>query len=281
MKKRLTPTTMKNFRVWPVVGLSVIALTTICFTLKSGPQTGNERSTPEMLDSTKTRVSQTSSVSKEQLQEKLDEIQKRARELAESKAKVLAQSATELRNIEGFQRARLESIRNSVNEMLAASGTIYTKRLRKEIMDDMLQDSTTLPLLQKVLSDVEFARAAFPEDQGKMRHFGVETLAYAAKKGNSAPLINTLSEVSHNLAAVEGKLDPGRVEDLRELVVAYAQNIPQGQINAESVRALGYSNELNSELADTWKSSVFLGAWRKMENVESAREFATSVFKQG
>lgn len=221
------------------------------------------------------------STSPKKLSAAMKRLEIRSRKLTEKRNQALMKNAAGLGSAGGFDKQQLEAARNSVNEMIAASGTIYTEKIRGEIMDDLLESPRMIELFKKTLRNVEFAKVAFGDDQGKMRHFAVETLSYVAKSGNPKPLRDTLSSVTRGLSEKGDAVDTGEVEDLNELVIAYASNTPEEGVTKQDIMELGYSDDLPPKIATAWKSSLFLGHWKRSGDITASEKAVTEILQQG
>lgn len=207
------------------------------------------------------------------------EVENRAR--AEKKLQAIQEAETALSETGGYTSKQLEFAREHVNEMVAVAGTIYTPKLRSESMGKLAKDPKMVKLLSDVLTDIDFAKSAFGPDQGKMRHFAIETLGHVAKTGDSEPLENALAQVTSNLTAKEGEVERGEIEDLSGLVMALAKNTPEGRLTGDLVAELGYSVDAEKEVRDAWVNSLFIGSWKRSGSLEDAREVASRVFSKG
>lgn len=232
--------------------------------------------------SSKVRKEQTSKEhSSKKLAGAMKKLESRSRALAKKRTNELTDGASPLQSVGAYTRDQLENARDSVNEMIAASGTIYTQKIREEVMDELLEQPNAVNLLKQTLNDVDFARRAFGEDQGKMRHFAVETLAYLAKSGDSKPLRDTLSNVSNKLTQKGTSSEPGEVEDMTELVIAFAKNTPSQDVTMETISQLGYSDDMPPEISKAWKSSLFIGVWKKSGDLNGSKKIVSDLFAQG
>lgn len=245
-----------------------------------------EEDAVESRSRSQSKMSPTMAASSEKIvPEKMSQVLKRIEVESRAKAakhvQAIKNEEAALEDAGGYTSMQLETARGHVNEMVAVAGTIYTPKLRSETMGKLVEDPVMVQLLSDVLTDIDFAKKAFGPDQGKMRHFAIETLGHAAKTGDTKPLEDTLEQVTSNLSANDGEIDRGEIEDLSGLVMALAKNVPEDRLTPELVTELGFSSQSDKGVRDAWVNSLFIGSWKRTGSLDSARAMATKVFSKG
>jgi ribosomal protein S24E len=130
-------------------------------------------------------------------------------------------------------RDRLELIRDSDNGLVARSVVAFTQmhelrtyafkeEIRAKVMDDLLADERTLPLVKRILLDKEFTHQSYGENQAVARVYAIKLLEHDAKTNGSSQLLEVAQELASVLAQ-SGDTTQGRAQDLDDLVYAYAQ----------------------------------------------------------
>lgn len=180
---------------------------------------------------------------------------------------------------QGFPKETLALAQQTFDAMVAVRGLISTQTQRAEAARRLLAAPRALDLVYRTSTEPDFARQAFGEQQAEARYFSLLVLEEAAKDGHRERLEEALQVVRRSLAAAEG-FDPGRGEDFRGLLTAYAATAAPDELNAETLRSLGYDQGLSREMKQIYHETVFSVIWKR-ESLEAAQARLQEIFPEG
>lgn len=114
--------------------------------------------------------------------------------------------------------ADIKIARFSFQSMDHLRSHINKDQIRKRILDDLLQNSEILQLATPILTDEEFRRKYFAEDQAIARIYTISLLRQLADEGNREPLEKITQKLSLKLST-QAQVSPGEWRDLEDLII--------------------------------------------------------------
>lgn len=165
------------------------------------------------------------------------------------------------------------------DEMWAVRGLVHTHEQRTDAARRLLAAPRALELVYHASTDPDFARRAFGEQQAEARYFSILVLEEAARGGQHELLQNAVAVARRGLTSAE-TFDPGRGEDFRGLLTAYTGVIQPDELNAETLRTLGYDRGLSKEMKQIYYETVFSVLWKR-EGIEVAEARFREIFPEG
>jgi hypothetical protein len=179
----------------------------------------------------------------------------------------------------GFPAATLTLAKEVFDEMWAVRGLVHTHEQRTSAARRLLESPRALELVYHTSIDPDFARKAFGEQQAEARYFSQVVLEEAAKGGQRELLEHAVKVVRRGLASADA-FDPGRGEDFRGLLAAYAGTMAPAELTAEAVQGLGYERGLSKEVRQIYYETVFSAVWKR-EGIEVAEARFREIFPEG
>lgn len=179
----------------------------------------------------------------------------------------------------GFPEETLTLAQEVFDEMWAVRGLVHTHEQRTDAARRLLASPRALELVYHTSTDPDFARKAFGEQQAEARYFSIMVMEEAARGGQQELLETAVAVARRGLTSAES-FDPGRGEDFRGLLTAYTGLVTPGELNAETLRTLGYDQRLSKEVKQIYYETVFSVLW-KQEGIEVAEARFKEIFPEG
>jgi hypothetical protein len=179
----------------------------------------------------------------------------------------------------GFPKETLALAQKTFDEMLAARGLVSTQEQRAAAARRLLASPRALDLVYRTSTEPDFARQAFGDQQAEARYFSLVVLEEAAKDGHRERLEEALQTVRRSLLSAEG-FDVGRSEDFRGLLTAYAVTAAPDDLNAETLKSLGYDRGMPREMKQIYYETVFSVIWKR-EGLAVAETRFKEIFPEG
>lgn len=149
-----------------------------------------------------------------------------------TRQKITENQETEIK-LARFSFQTLHNLRTHINK----------DQIRKQILDELLQNPAVLQLAIPILTDAEFRRKNFAEDQALARVYAINLLRQVADEGDREPLEQATQKLSSKLSTQE-QVSPGEWRDLEDLIIHVIEvRNPQtvAQNMAELLSDLSYS----------------------------------------
>jgi len=190
----------------------------------------------------------------------------------------------------GEIRARVRTVPEDRDALIDKTGAVFKEmhelrtyafreEVRARLMDDLLQDSKSIPLAKRILIDHDFALNAYKGDQAVARVYAIALLEHHAKTAGAFELLDTAQKLAIALSET-GDVSRGRAQDLDDLVYAYAK-MEDAAILSANLPNLAQHFELNEHTRGPIRNGLFyalkgqLGEGETRERINSA--FAGSV----
>jgi hypothetical protein len=177
-----------------------------------------------------------------------------------------------------FADELLDEAADVFTEMATVGGRMDTPALRNELADRLLAANGGGRLLERVVTDLQFARHSFGVRQAEARHFAALALGRGASQGNTMHLRAAITGVSAELHR-DKNLNRGRAEDLRALLIAYTNAPDSRTITASSLPQIGYDAHMAPAMRQLYQEALLFGFWRQ-EGYEAAQAHLKSLFPE-
>ncbi|WP_257452570.1 hypothetical protein [Archangium lipolyticum] len=205
-------------------------------------------------------------------QQVLQDMEENVRVMAQERLSSM-EPARPAENVGRFKRENVEQVRDAFREMLAYQGLFNSRRERKRLAAEVLDNPEGRDIAAQTLSDPAFAKQAFGEFQAEARYFAVEVVREATRRGDDALALSVVSGLTSELAAARGELDRGRTQDLQDLLRTFAEVKGPGafQSRQQLAEQLGYSRNLPFEIRKIYIDSLVSGFWVTTDIEEAKR----------
>lgn len=173
-----------------------------------------------------------------------------------------------------FTAGEVEQTEQVFRRMIAFRGLVTQEKERRALSAKLLAMPNGPELLREVLIDTDFAKKAFGEFQAEARYYSIVALEEAAREDKMDLVTSTSAELASQLATRGSPIDPGRAEDLIEVVSVIARHAgSQAFANPTSpvLAKMNFSRRLPDEVADLYARGIFDGIW-KAEGIQKAQE---------
>lgn len=190
--------------------------------------------------------------------------------LAQARAQAPSSAAPADTEAQAAQR-----LQTTFERMKAVRGLIIADRERKKLADEVLADPAAMASVRAVLEKPEEARRLFGEGQAEARHYAVEIVREAARRGRPELAMELASTIARELGANAG-VEKGRALDLEGVMSAYAEGLGTDRHGAidrirHELRQLGDPSGLAPEVGRAIARGLFDGFWRTSDSETAQR----------
>ncbi len=132
-----------------------------------------------------------------------------------------SESLRNLKQVESSRKSASDltevTLRFSFKAMYNVNAMVNKDQIRSKILDDLVRNPENIKLSSKILTDNDFAKSHFSDDQAISRVYAIQLLRYLADRGDLEPLQDTTRQLVEILS-VKNSVAAGEWRDLEDLV---------------------------------------------------------------